>query len=105
MKNDATGQASNPQDLLTRQRLQYRAPRGRGGVPVGTLPSVRVRIHPEHQGPMAELMRDAQMSVPEIVYDALELLFRLPPHRREQLLLEADGDLEQADPTRKELVS
>jgi hypothetical protein len=96
----------DPGDELTRQRLRYRAPKGRAGIPVGRLPSVRVRIFPEHQGPLAERMQREAKSVPEVVDEALELLFRLPPEVQEQLLLEASASLEQpAAMTAKELVS
>jgi hypothetical protein len=95
----------DPGDQLTRQRLRYRAPRGHAGVPVGRLPSVRLRILPEHQGPLAERMQREAKSVPEVVYDALELLFRLPPEIQEQLLLEASASLEQPTMNAEELVS
>jgi hypothetical protein len=107
MNNGASCAISDqdPSDQLTRQRLRYRAPKGHAGVPVGRLPSVRLRILPEHQGPLAERMRREAKSVPELVYDALELLFRLPPEIQEQLLLEA-ANLEQSTTANpKELVS
>jgi hypothetical protein len=95
----------DPVDQLTRQRLRYRAPKGAAGVRVGDLPSVRFRIFPEHQAPLAERMRREQKSVPELVYEALELLFRLPPDVQEQILLEA-ANLEQSTAANpKELVS
>jgi hypothetical protein len=95
----------DPGDQLTRQRLRYRAPKGRAGVPVGRLPSVRVRIFPEHQGPLAERMQQEEKSVPEVVYEALELYFRLPPDVQEQILLEAANLEQRTTATPKELVS